>query len=40
MNEVGRAFEEAVNSSHRGTRITFWIVAASVAYLVVRIFFV
>ncbi len=39
MNEVGRAFEEAVNSSHRGTRITFWIVAASVSYIVARIMF-
>jgi hypothetical protein len=39
MNEVGRAFEEAVNSSHRGTRIAFWVVMASVSYFFIRLFF-
>jgi hypothetical protein len=34
VNEAARAFEEAVHSSHRGTRIAAWFVALSIACLV------
>ena len=39
MNEALEAYEKAVNSAHLGTRITFWVVMASVAYLFIRIVF-
>ena len=37
MNEASRAFEEAINSSHRGTRWALWVVIGSAGYLFVRI---
>lgn len=37
MNEAAAAFEYAVNSSHRGTKVALWVVMACVCTLVMLV---
>ena len=37
MQEVGRAYEAAIHSAHRGTRIAFWVVSACASILFILV---